>query len=120
MHAPEDLTNGKELDIFDSTHQKRTKYLLGPLKAGKPVALKVRELSLPLPKRYKHPVLLLVPSEAVGLEGGMFVSIPGLKSEYLPREAMTAAKLIRMGLTARASKMLIDELKKLYEVHDGK
>lgn len=114
------LTNGKEIAIFDPNQNQQRKHLLAPLKNGKPVALRLREVSITLPKRYPYPVLLLVPSEAVGLEGGMFVSIPGLKAEYLPREAMTARTLVRMGLTARASKMLIDELKLIYEVKDGK
>lgn len=120
MRRAELLTNGKEIAIFDPTHDQRRKHLLAPLRNGEPVALRLREVSMTLPKRYPHPVLLLVPSEAVGLEGGMFVSIPGLKAEYLPREAMTVPRLIRMGLTARASTMLIDELKAIYEVKNGK
>ena len=116
MSHTEKLTHGKEIDIIDPTRGSTRQHLLYPLTEGKPVALKLRELSVPLPKRYPHPVLLLVPSEAIGLDGGLVLAIPGLKSEYLPREALTTQRLIRMGLTARASKMLIVELEKIYEV----
>lgn len=117
--CPENLNYGKEIAILDLTSSSYAERRMACLREGKAVAFKLNEVSMTVPKRYPFPVLLIVPSEAVGLDGGLFISIAGLRSEYVPRDALTTGGLVRVGLTRRASKMLIDALKRIYEVENN-
>lgn len=90
-------------------------YLLGPLRQGKTVILRVEDPKLFKKKRNYKPVLVLTPVVQLGLDApALLVSFPPYGSELLDtRYDLKVVRLARLGLSLGMAKALADALKKV-------
>lgn len=105
--------------LFDTIHKRESDELslLRPLLQNKCVALAISDVKMYKKKRVKDPILLISPMSLYGLDKKQFLfSIPGYGSEIVDLDTVKAHTLsFRLGLTMKASNILINEIKSLFK-----
>ena len=100
--------------LFDPTGETLLIERLSPLLYGEPVAIQVTDPKQRIKKRIGKPALIIVPGKKLGNEEGLVVALQGFGCELLMLNDLNTMPLIRIGLTARASKLLVHSLQVLY------
>jgi hypothetical protein len=103
-----------DIEIFARTGEQALYDKLNPLLSGETVAIKVLDVKQRTKKRIGHPTLILVPGKKLGNEDGLVVGLQGFGCEFVLFSELTTLPFIRIGLTAKASKLLVQSLKELY------
>lgn len=101
------------LDRFD---EPKAPHILVPLKRGRAVAMRVNDKRIRKKKRVEDVILLVTPSETLGMNRGVLVfSLIGYGCEAMPLDNLKASRLYMMGLSMRVAKLLVREIEKLFK-----
>lgn len=87
---------------------------LKPLLNGDPVALQIVDRKQRIKARVGKPTLILVPGKKLGNSDGLVVGLQGFGCEFVLFSELATLPFIRIGLSAKASKLLVESLKELY------
>lgn len=89
--------------------------LLYPLLQGKSVAFKVTDRRMMKKKRIGDPILFIVPGKALSMaDETLLIALQGGGAEFVHRDKVTTALLIRIGLRLGPAKIMVRELKRLF------
>jgi hypothetical protein len=89
--------------------------MLLPLLEGKAIALRVTDPRMMKKKRVHDPVLMIAPASLYGISGAkLVVSLQGFGCEIMEIGKLSPNLFFRVGLSAKASTLLIRELNQLY------
>lgn len=85
------------------------------LKQGDCVVLSIKDSKMRLKKRVQNPVLMIAPTSIYGADDGCFIfSMPGYGSEIINMKGITSIQLYRIGMTMKASGVLVEEIRALF------
>ena len=90
---------------------------LAELKHERCVVLSIKDKKMRTKKRARHPVLMIAPASMYGdEEEGIFLfSIPGYGAELIVLQEIKAMQLYRLGMTMKASGILVNEINELFK-----
>lgn len=88
--------------------------LLEPLLMGRTVTLSVNDPRLPRKRRVNTITLYL---QLVGEGKNLLIGLPGYGCEVLPVNEIKPMAIMRVGLSAHASKILCNALNELFQEH---
>ena len=104
-------------ELVDEPNKRKSKIpkVLTPLLSGEPAIMVVNDPKMRVKKRTGTPTLLITPVILYGLPGeDLVLSIPGYGCEVVTPGSIKMLQLYRLGLTAKAAKVLTDTLNVLY------
>lgn len=87
---------------------------LRPLLHGETVALRITDSRQRKKKRIGEPVLLLVPGHKLGNINGLAIALQGAGCELVELDSLKTVQFVRIGLSAPASRKLVEALQILY------
>lgn len=91
---------------------------LSSLKEGKSIAFRIKG-AVALPKaRVPEPVLFIVPGVQFGDPDSLMFSLQGAGCEVSKKSEVKPATLVRVGLTAAASRMLVAAIRSTFPVDE--
>lgn len=93
--------------------------LLGPLRNGKPVLLKVSDSTLRKRDRQYEPILAICPMDVMGMQAkALLVSFPPYGSEIIDiTQPVKMIQLYRVGMGMKTSRALAEALNYIYGDH---
>jgi|PlaIllAssembly_1097288.scaffolds.fasta_scaffold01478_6 hypothetical protein len=103
---------------YQHTTETPTAESLNPLKYGRSVALRVTDDKMVKKTRIGlHPVLFIIPTSIIGVgNDSLIFALQGYGCEVMRKNDIKPLHLNRIGLSMKASKVLADELNKLFSV----
>lgn len=112
------VCNSKQLELLPIKQGESIDNPLRALIENRCVVLSIKDNKMRLKKRVQNPVLMIAPTAIYGSEDGLFLfSMPGYGSEIINIKDMKPTTLYRLGMTMRASGILVKEINLLLEKH---
>lgn len=110
--------NSKTLITYQHEEDKEYAERLKPLLRGETVALAIKK-GIRKKRRVDYPFIILIPAETL-IEGvvihtNVIVAIPGYGCEVIDVNRMALTPFIRAGCSSNIARVLVDQLKLLYE-----
>lgn len=103
-----------DIEIFARAGEQALYERLAPLLSGKTVAIQILDNKQRTKKRIGQPTLIVVPCKKLGDSSGLVVGLQGFGCEFVSLSELTTLPFIRVGLSAKSSKLLVRALKDLY------
>lgn len=104
------------IEILARTGEQTLYERLKPLLDGYPVAIQVLDKDQRTKKRIGQPLLVISPIKKLGVLHGLMIGLQGFGCEFMLINDIRPMPFVRVGLTAKASKILVQSLIVLYSI----